>query len=253
LNIMRTTIYILVISFLFLTVTLQAQKNTFYIGAEIGITHPSIDFTDTGNSAKKGKDIIHQLPIWGGEIGYQHQHFWVELGCYAHDLPLANFNFRASGDYWNSTRGIEIANRYGYDIRLHKIKRFYLSPHLGYRMGITRGLENVWNTYTIDSTYYPVGYRTDVPYYELDYNNGLTNGVYHLLETGLEFSHFVIEQGWRLSVMARYVHGFQRISESRVYYEFPDGRSGDAIFWQNGGYWMGGISLSYYLFKREKF
>lgn len=251
---MRMSMYISQIVFLsFITASLYAQKSSFYIGAELGLSHPAIGFTDTGNSAKGGRNI-NQLPLWGGEFGFQYQNFWTELGLYSHDLLLTNYNFRGFGGSWHSTGGLELGNRYGYDIKLHKIRRYYLSPHIGYRMAFTRGLENEWDRYIIDSSYYPVGSFThsNPPYFEVEQNNGLRNGIFHLLEVGLEFSHFVIEQAWRLSLTGRYAHGIQRIHESRIYYELPEGNSGNAVYWQNGGYWMAGISLSYYMYRRPK-
>jgi hypothetical protein len=190
--------------------------------------------------------------IWGGYLGYHYGNFFSELAISAHDQHIRIYEFRASSGFGTSTNGLELANRYGYDLRLNKRKHYYLTPILGYRIGFGINGENEWRQSVQDSSYNSKMTGGGVPYILLEYNSRMSNGVYHLIETGLQFSHFVFEDRWRLSLSFRYTHGFRRIAESRLSYEFPDGSSGDAAYWQNGGYWMMGIGLNYYFYRKEK-
>jgi hypothetical protein len=45
--------------------------------------------------------------------------------------------------------------------------------------------------------------------------------------------------------------GLQRIWETRFEYHFIDGSLGNGRIWQDGGYWLGGISIEY-IFPKKK-
>lgn len=248
---MRIIIYISIISFFLQTAKAQAPRKSFYFGAEIGVSQSIIHYSDNGNMAHSPMQFNKPI-IWGGNLGYHYGNFFSELAITAHNQDVRMYRFKASSGYGTSTEGFELANRYGYDIKLHKRKHYYLSPILGYRIGFGTNGNNEWKQTVEDSLHDSRATGGGRPLVLLDYNSRLNNGVYHLLETGLQFSHFVFEDRWRLSISARYMQGFQRIAESRLSYEFPDGSAGEASYWQYGGYWSMGIGLNYYFYKNAK-
>ncbi len=233
----------------FTTIHLSAQNWELYLGGELALTYSTAYYTDTGNEADFSL-MANYPPLLGTQIGGQFKkRFWTECGLFVHDLGTRRYSLRSNGGVGHSRpRNIETVLRLGYDLPIYK-RKFFFSPHLGYKLGMIRGGRNEWLPYNSDSSHFSTGNFQNSPYLDGEINYRLHN-TYHLLETGLQLS-YLSPEGWRINLFGRYAHGFQRIIESRLYYEFPDGSSGNAVFWQNGGYWSWGLSLSYYIIHRQ--
>lgn len=242
--------YLALIIIFLLNIPLYAQDWEIYLGGEVGLTYSTAYYTDTGNEATF-RFMANYPPLLGGQIGGQFRRkIWGELGFFVHDLGYRDQCLRRGGCGVVNTRprNIESVARFGYDLPIFK-RKFYFSPHLGYKVGFIRGGRNDWFSYIADSSHFSTGKFQNSPYVEGEINDRLHDS-YHLLETGLQLS-YLSPESWRINLFGRYAHGFRRISENRFYYEFPDGSSGNAVFWQNGGYWMWGVSVNYYIIQRQ--
>lgn len=213
----------------------KSQPLNFYLGGEVGLSHSIAFNEDTGNSV--ANKILTNPPTYGAYVGLLYKRkIWGEIGAYAHKLGYLGVCFDDKCGVSNFQNMLELSSRYGVNINLHK-RKWLFSPTLGYRIGFNNR-ENKWYSFETDTTGM---YKS--PYYKGEENTGL-HKVYHLLETGLQFS-YQDPKGYRASIFGRYLHGFQRIWENRFYYEYDDGTSGNAVTWQSGGYWMIGVSLNY--------
>ena len=232
---------------------LDAQRFLPYFGGDIGFSHSIPFLYDTNNELITGISI-NSTPTFGGYIGLKSKKkIWGELGLYAHNLGYRTECFsrlNLCGLVHLSPSLVEFANRYGYDQNIYK-KKFFVSPSLGYRLVVDPNHTDIWSSYERGSSSFVTGNNSNSSYVNGEVNYGLGKKTYYLLELGLALK-FPFKHGWDVSIIGRYLHGFTRIYENRFFYKFEDGTTGNGVYWQNGGYWMFGISTSYTFMSKNK-